>query len=147
MAKTDYSVPFHSSQRAAVCRAPFHGTHRNLCYCVDFGVPEGTPVLAARDGVVVVRESRYALSYDDPRFMGRANIIVVRHDDGEESVYAHLQWRSVVVRVGQCVRRGQRIAKSGRTGYAGYPHLHFGVYDARGRNIPVRFRKPPVRCR
>jgi len=139
MRESKYSVPFRKSQRFHICEAPFHREAANMRHCVDFAVSEGTPVVAARDGVVVERESRYARAYGNKRYANRTNYVVLRHADGEETLYVHLRRHSVRVRVGQLVRRGQIIALSGQTGYATYPHLHFGAYDRRGRNIPINF--------
>lgn len=132
-----YAVPLKMSRRISICDAPYHRKVAALRHCIDFAAPAGTPVLAARAGVVIARESRYARTYPHARYARRANYVVIRHADGETTVYAHLARRSVNVRVGQFVRRGKIIARSGQTGYATYPHLHFGVYDPQGRNIPA----------
>ena len=119
--------------------APFHKTHRSMKHCVDFALPVGTPIRAIADGVVLYRETRFSRSYSDSKFAGRANYVEILHPDGRVSLYAHLKWRSVRVRVGQEVRQGQIIALSGDTGYTTYPHLHFGLYDKNGISIPVKF--------
>lgn len=144
MSKGKYSIPFRRA-RIVVVKAPFHDQQEAMKHCIDFFLPKGTPVLAARDGVVVARESRYSKAYNSPEYVDRANYVLIRHSDGEVSVYAHLQYRSVRCRVGQKVKRGQVIALSGQTGYAGYPHLHFGVYDGwhdddrPGTNLEISF--------
>lgn len=121
--------------------APFHKTHESMRHCVDFALPIGTPIKAVADGVVIERESRFSKAYTIPSYKNcaRTNYITIRHNDGQSSYYVHLQWRSVRVRVGQKIRQGQIIALSGDTGYATYPHLHFGLYDEMSRNIPVEF--------
>jgi len=119
--------------------APFHTTHKSMRYFVDFALPEGTPIMAIADGVVIARESRFAKSYEDPKFVDKANYVEIRHPNGYSSCYVHLKWHSVKVKIGQRVRRGQIVALSGCTGYATYPHLHFGLYDKDGNNVPVRF--------
>lgn len=82
----------------------------------DFRVPMGTPIHAVADGTVVeVKQLSYSFGY----------YIRLRHEDGTESVYAHLS--SFKVRRGP-VKAGQVIAYSGRSGNTGgYPHLHFEV--------------------
>jgi murein DD-endopeptidase MepM/ murein hydrolase activator NlpD len=115
-------------------------------YAVDFAVPEGTPVLAARDGVVMQLEAGFATGgLDSPEDIGRANFIRILHDDGTMAVYAHLAPGGAQVRQGERVRRGQRIGASGSTGYSGGPHLHFAVQANRGlrlASLPFRMFGP-----
>jgi murein DD-endopeptidase MepM/ murein hydrolase activator NlpD len=115
-------------------------------YAVDFAVPVGTPVLAARDGTVMQVESGFdTAGLDSARYAGRANYIRIAHDDGTMAVYAHLKPDGVLTRVGQTVRTGQQIGLSGNTGYTTGPHLHFVVQVNRGMRIeslPFRMRGP-----
>jgi murein DD-endopeptidase MepM/ murein hydrolase activator NlpD len=82
---------------------------------VDIAAPEGTPVQAIERGEVI---------YSD-QLRGYGNIVVIRHDGGLVSVYAHNQVN--LVRVGQQVTRGEIIAKVGKTGRVTGPHLHFEI--------------------
>jgi murein DD-endopeptidase MepM/ murein hydrolase activator NlpD len=115
-------------------------------YAIDISVDEGTPVLAARDGVVMAVESDFdkaGLSRD--KYVDRANEIRIVHDDGTMSVYAHLRLDGALVRPGQRVVAGQRIGYSGNTGYTTGPHLHFCVQVNRGfdlESIPFRMQGP-----
>ena len=65
------------------------------------------------------------------------------HSDGTTGEYFHLERGSVQVRVGERVARGQRLARSGNTGFSTAPHLHFGVYrtgrDDKTESLAVRF--------
>ncbi len=54
-------------------------------------------------------------------------------------MYWHLQKDGVLVNIGDTVKQGQLIGYSGNTGYTAFPHLHFQVYDATGKNIATRF--------
>ncbi|MEV4946778.1 transglycosylase family protein [Streptomyces sp. NPDC053755] len=87
---------------------------------VDFPVPTGTSVKAVADGKVVSAGWGGAYGYE----------IVIRHDDGRYSQYAHLS--ALHVREGQRVGGGQRIARSGSTGNSSGPHLHFEVRTGPG---------------
>ena len=136
-----YHLPFASAPGIRRCPAPFHRRPgKNMWWCVDFAMPEGTPILAARDGVIIERESRYAKNYRAPRHSARANSVTIRHEDGQESFYVHLAWRSIRLHIGQRICAGEVIGLSGATGYATYPHLHFGVFDANGRNMRICWR-------
>lgn len=86
-------------------------THAGL----DIGVPMDTPVLATADGVVAF--AGVMGSY--------GNLVVLRHRASLETAYAHLS--AILVRIGQEVLRGQIIARSGRSGNATGPHLHYEV--------------------
>lgn len=91
---------------------PVHGEYRQH-KGIDFGVPEGTPIRAADGGRVGF------VGYD----RGWGNFIEVDHGGGWITRYAHLS--KVDVKVGQTVKQGDAIAKSGQTGTATGPHLHF----------------------
>lgn len=113
-------------------------------YTVDFGMPVGTPVHAAREGVVVLVEDSHDGNCWHAECGRLANFVVVLHSDGTTGEYFHLAQGSAVVRSGEAVRRGQRLALSGNTGYSTAPHLHFGVYraavDGHTQSLAVRFR-------
>lgn len=85
---------------------------------VDFGAPVGTPVVAAAAGKVIVSKPT---GYNG----GYGHYVVVEHDNGTQTLYAHLS--SVVASVGDDVVKGQKIALSGNTGRSTGPHLHFEV--------------------
>ncbi|MEV7386923.1 MULTISPECIES: M23 family metallopeptidase [unclassified Streptomyces] len=86
----------------------------------DFAVPSGTDVVAAHDGTVVKAGGNGA--GDGPAY---GNAIVIKHANGQYSQYAHLS--RVDVRIGQTVKTGQHIARSGNTGNSTGPHLHFEI--------------------
>ncbi len=121
-------------------------THKgHLRYSVDWAMPEGSDVLAARGGVVVRLRESSDRGGTDPGDRGRENYIWIRHDDGTLAQYQHLQKDGVLVERGDRVEAGQLIARSGNTGYSTEPHLHFHVATpSRGRyafvTIPVRFK-------
>lgn len=83
---------------------------------IDIAVPEGTPVHAAENGVVI---------YAGDGLKGFGNTVLVRHEDGLVTVYGHAS--EMKVKRGDKVRRGQEIALSGMTGDADRPKLHFEV--------------------
>lgn len=144
---TPYRIPFDAPVR--VDQGPggrfSHDDDQNRD-AVDFALPQGTAVLAARDGLVMQVEADYAQAgLDRERFAGRANYVRILHADGTMAVYAHLAPEGVLVRPGQLVHAGERIGLSGNTGLSTAPHLHFVVQVNRGMrlvSLPVRIRGP-----
>ncbi|GAA4086497.1 M23 family metallopeptidase [Streptomyces shaanxiensis] len=86
----------------------------------DFAVASGTQVVAAHGGTVVKAGGNGA--GDGPAY---GNAVVIKHGNGTYSQYAHLS--RIDVKVGQVVKTGQQIAKSGNTGNSSGPHLHFEI--------------------
>lgn len=110
-------------------------------YAMDIAMPEGTPIIAARSGIVVKTENEQAGRGND----ASGNFVRVQHDDGTQGVYLHLKQGSVSVRVGQRVAVGSPLALSGNTGNSSGPHLHFVVQRATEAglvSIPYEFNQP-----
>jgi murein DD-endopeptidase MepM/ murein hydrolase activator NlpD len=112
-------------------------------HAIDFEMPTGTPIRAARSGVVVDTTGEFSGSGSDPETsVTRANFVRILHDDGTLALYGHLNWQSIRVEPGQRVARGEHIADSGNTGYSSGPHLHFVVQRNRAgamESVPVGF--------
>lgn len=112
-------------------------------YAVDFDMPEGTPVHAARGGIVARTEESHDIGCWEEGCGRYANYIVILHDDGTTGEYYHLARDGALVETGQRVRAGDLIGLSGNTGHTTMPHLHFAVYRAgewgRTQSLPVRF--------
>jgi len=96
-------------------------------FAFDFRMPIGSPVIAARDGVVFAVRVGHR---DGTHRSGDENYVFVEHDDGEISRYIHLTTDGALVERGQAVSQGDTIALSGNSGRSAFPHLHFDV--ARG---------------
>ncbi|WP_420934261.1 M23 family metallopeptidase [Alteromonas sp. A081] len=110
-------------------------------YALDFGAKEGTPVLAARGGVVIDTKSTGKKGGPTADFAKYANYVAILHDDGTTGEYYHLKYNGVTVSREQRVAQGQLIGYTGNTGFSSLPHLHFGVYIAKfhGRYQSVPF--------
>jgi murein DD-endopeptidase MepM/ murein hydrolase activator NlpD len=87
------------------------GTHNDG---INIAVPLGTDVLAAEAGVV---------AYAGSEVRGYGNLVLVRHDNGWVTAYAHND--QIMVQRGDRVRRGQVLAKAGKSGSVDQPQLHF----------------------
>ena len=145
-----YRLPFQNGAAYAITQAyggslTRHDNRQNL-YAVDFAMPVGTPIVAARDGVVVDVVLKYQRGGVDPALMDEANFITIVHDDGTLAEYAHLSPGAPLVKRGQRVAAGTLIGHSGNIGYSSGPHLHFVVSRPdieRGRvirhSVPVVF--------
>ena len=144
-----YRAPFAVARDYPVTQAfPVGITHltADSYYAVDFAMPNGTGIYAARGGIVFeVASSNFRGGTDPDKDMDSANLVRIMHDDGSHAAYAHLNLNSVRVRPGDRVERGQYIADSGNTGFSSGPHLHFVVMINRGMrtvSVPVRFEGP-----
>lgn len=95
---------------------------------IDLIAGQGTPVLATADGVVLeVKRSG----------KGSGNIVEIGHDGGYRTLYAHLQ--DIVVRKGERVKAGRKIADVGMSGNSFAPHLHYEVHRDSLVLDPVNF--------
>ena len=140
-----YALPYAADRSYRVLQgygSRFSHTGREE-FSVDFDMKIGTPVHAARSGLVArIEESNSEGCWEDD--CGQyANFIVILHDDGTTGEYYHLDAQGALVEVGDTILRGQRIGTSGNTGHTTMPHLHFAVYRAvdwgRTQSIAVRF--------
>ena len=114
------------------CPGSTHLTEQDK-FAVDIGADEGTPILAAMDGVVMEVVDHFTEASSDPSYMSKANYIEIFHPVGYLTAYVHNKHRSAKVKVGETVKKGQVIAGIGNTGYTNAGpgkevdtfHLHF----------------------
>jgi hypothetical protein len=125
-------------------------THKgDAKYAFDFRASSGTKIRAARGGVVrFVREDQTGNMYDltsitsDKNLQNQicmvqkclANTLIIRHQDGTEAAYLHMQPNGVLPQVGDKVFRGDEVAQVGITGYSTGPHLHWQQQTVSGTN-------------
>jgi murein DD-endopeptidase MepM/ murein hydrolase activator NlpD len=108
------------------CSPPGNG-HRGVTkFGYDFLMPIGTPIYAARAGVVT--------QAIDSNFDGQVaatgfdNLVIIRHDDGTTTLYGHLTHDGAIVDIGDRVLQGALVGYSGNTGNSGNkPHLHLSA--------------------
>jgi murein DD-endopeptidase MepM/ murein hydrolase activator NlpD len=129
----DYAMPFKPG-RHIVMQGP-RGTYSHFAgsgseNAVDWTVPEGTVVCAARDGRVVGVREDSTVGGRDRKLRPFANYVIIKHADGTFADYVHLKTGGALVKMGDEVTVGQPIGLSGQTGFASAPHLHFSVFQA-----------------
>ena len=76
-------------------------------------------------------------------FLDKANYVKILHEDGTYAVYAHILQGTAMVKPGENVQLGQRLARSGSSGYSTGPHLHFVIQKNVGlktHSIPFVFK-------
>ncbi|MFZ2406083.1 MAG: peptidoglycan DD-metalloendopeptidase family protein [Methylobacter sp.] len=111
-----------------------HNDEQNQ-YAVDIVMPVGTPVYAARSGIVLEAEDDFYKGGTNKAYTSEANNIRILHDDGSMAVYAHLELETAQVYPGMAVTAGQLIGYSGNTGFSTGPHLHFAVQINQGMKL------------
>lgn len=143
---TVYELPFDPGTTFFVGQAADGLTHQGEHFhAVDWMMPEGARVRAARGGVVAsVRVADTGSSFEDESYKLRTNFIRIAHEDGTVASYEHIRQNGATVRVGQRVRTGELIGYSGNVGYSSAPHLHFVVQSPINgrdrRSHPLLFR-------
>jgi murein DD-endopeptidase MepM/ murein hydrolase activator NlpD len=143
----DYAMPF-APGRYVVMQGP-RGTYSHFKgssseNAVDWDVPEGTIVCAARAGRVVGVRDDSTVGGPDPRYKPLGNYVIIKHADGTFADYHHLKTGGARVKIGDEITTGQPIGLSGQTGFASKPHLHFMVFQAidgnRVLSLPFRLK-------
>ena len=145
-----YRLPFEAGPARWVVQegpGPFshHGVER---HAIDFAMPVGTKVLAARAGTVVAVKEDSDRGGRSRAYASAGNRVVIDHGDGSRAVYLHLRKNGAQVAVGDEVAAGDWIADSGNTGWSALPHLHFHVErrrtDGTWASVPVAFLDVPA---
>jgi len=141
-----YALPYRSGAHTVIQAANGQFSHyagSNNEEAIDFEMPIGTSISAARSGVVVAMRTDCTEGGLDPKLKYEGNYVVLRHDDGTFAEYLHLMKDGVLVHMGDTVSVNQTIALSGYTGYTSAPHLHFEVFytvDGSARkSLPITF--------
>jgi murein DD-endopeptidase MepM/ murein hydrolase activator NlpD len=139
----EYDLPFRKGEKYTL----YQGYNGSFSHAgensLDFTMPEGTEVLAVREGTVVqvVQEnSRSCASSDCKQYN---NYITILHPDGTFAYYAHIRQGGAAVKPGDTVRKGDRIAWSGNVGWSNGPHLHLAIFSGgfdKWNTLPTRFR-------
>lgn len=139
-----YSLPFEKGKTQSIFQG-YDGkfSHKNE-FALDFDLKSGSPILAAREGIVVQVVNQFTQSCPDISCAKYNNKILIMHSDGTFADYSHLKYRGTVVKKGEFVKKDQLIGYSGSTGFASGPHLHFAVFinriDGKRTFIKTKFK-------
>ncbi len=138
-----YRLPFANNKNVFLVQGYESAFSHKGNLALDFKVKTGTPIYAARGGVVTAARgdnNRHGLK---PENLSDGNYLFILHKDGSTAQYWHFKKDGVLLNEGDTVTQGQLIGYSGHTGYSAFPHLHFEVSgkDANGSyaNQPTRF--------
>ena len=138
-----YDLPFLKNNSFQVQQGYFgRFTHQNE-RALDFTMPIGTKVSAARDGIVITLVQNNTQHCSNPRCIDFNNYIEILHSDGTIANYSHLKYKSSDLLLGDKVEQGEVIAESDETGFTSGPHLHFICYVADfndKKTIPTLFK-------
>ena len=129
-----YYLPFENGKSFTVTQGYFGlSSHQNE-RALDFNLPKGTPICAARGGIVLTVVEEHSKGCPSAACKEFNNYILVYHPDGTFAEYAHLQQNGARVSKGDHIETGQVIGISGNTGWSNGPHLHFSVFLQRLEN-------------
>ena len=121
----EYDLPFQKGKSYKLFQG-YNGSfsHQNE-NALDFTMPEGSEVLAARDGIVVRVVTNNTESCPKEECKKYNNYIMVMHSDGSFADYVHIKYNGSKLKIGDSVKKGEVIAYSGNVGWSNGPHLHF----------------------
>jgi murein DD-endopeptidase MepM/ murein hydrolase activator NlpD len=141
-----YTIPYQEGEQHAIGQAyggKFSHFMKGRTHAVDFDMDVGTPICAARGGVVIFVKDNSNKHGKTQQFQDYGNYVTIYHNDGTMANYFHLVKKGSKVKVGDKVKAGQVIALSGNTGWSSGPHLHFQVFsyneDMEVESIPTKF--------
>ena len=126
-----YSLPFRTRKSFKV----FQGYNGNFSHqnedSLDFTMPVGTEVVAARNGIVIKVVEKNNGNCPERKCAEFNNYIIVYHNDGTFAKYVHLKMNGITVKEGDIVKENDLLGYSGNVGWSSGPHLHFMVYFQR----------------
>ncbi|MDQ1097464.1 MULTISPECIES: M23 family metallopeptidase [Chryseobacterium] len=123
-----YDLPYKKGEQYKVTQG-YNGDYSHIgINALDFDMPEGTKVVAVRDGVVIemVEDNNKGCPTDN--CAKYANYVSILHSDQTVAKYSHLQYKGIKVKIGDKVKKGDLIGFSGNTGKSNGSHLHFSCH-------------------
>lgn len=141
ISKNTYSLPFNKKDLVrAVSNPKAHNSH--FKGAIDFILPEGSFILAAKAGIVIDIKDCYKEGGKNLKYVKKVNYITLKHSKNEFSQYAHIKYKGMLVKLGEKVKEKQPIALSGNTGFSTAPHLHFHVLKLNNSEVGWESLKP-----
>ena len=139
----EYELPFAKGNSFKINQG-YNGSfsHQNE-NSLDFTMPEGTEILAARGGMIVEIVQNNTESCPKEECKKYNNRIIIMHDDGTFASYVHIKYNSSKVNLGDKVKSGDAIAYSGNVGWTNGPHLHFSCFTGgfdKWKTLPTKFK-------
>ncbi|TAE73975.1 MAG: M23 family metallopeptidase [Bacteroidetes bacterium] len=144
--KYAYRLPFEKGSKFRVMQGFFGTFSHQKQHAIDFDMPIGTKIVAAREGIVIQTKDDSNKRGTTKEFAEDGNYIRILHNDGTTASYFHLRKNGVEVKVGDEVEKGQFIGYSGNTGWSTAPHLHFVIYQnsfEKAETVPFLFETSP----
>lgn len=140
-----FQLPYPEKKGYLITTLPGDNHHTDaIKEAIDFGTPEGTDLLfIAAEGTVIEVKENSSVGGCSRFLSGQANMVRVKVASDLSVLYLHLKQDSVLVEIGQKVKQGQRIGKSGNSGFSCGAHLHIVLEKWCGNRIcgsvPLRF--------
>jgi murein DD-endopeptidase MepM/ murein hydrolase activator NlpD len=127
----NYSLPYKKGESYKVDQG-YNGSfsHQNE-NALDFTMPVGTEIFAARSGVVIQVMQNNHMNCAEKKCAEYNNYIVIYHSDGTFAKYIHLKQNGSLVKEGDAIKENDLIGYSGNVGWSNGPHLHFVTYFQR----------------
>jgi murein DD-endopeptidase MepM/ murein hydrolase activator NlpD len=126
--KHAYDLPFQKGKAFYISQGYFGEYSHHGSRALDFEMPVGTAICAARGGIVIEVVEHNNKGCGSERCEKYSNHLLIIHSDGTIAEYTHLKLNGAKVKKGDIVKQGEVIAYSGNTGWSTGPHLHFLVY-------------------
>lgn len=138
-----YDLPYAKGKSFPLTQGYFGKKTHQTEMALDFTMPEGTEIVAARGGTLVQVVKSHKESCPRRECEKYNNFLIILHDDGTFACYSHIKHNGTRLKVGDVVKKGDVIASSGNVGWSSGPHLHFvcfiGGFD-KWKSIETKFR-------
>lgn len=123
-----YDLPYQKGESFYISQGYFGEFSHHGSRALDFEMPIGASVCAARGGTVIEVVEHHDKGCGTEKCEAYSNYLLIMHSDGTIAEYTHLKKNGAKVKKGDAVKQGEVIGYSGNTGWSTGPHLHFLVY-------------------